>query len=150
MSLFSKFTTVLALATTAALGSAGCVAEGEDPTEESAEESAEEALSPEEEATDTDTASEALTSSDWGRGCRPGDYCLRGGLYHYNRGHNFDRYDWWSDSWGRYWNDRCENRHSGYSCNSRDYERYYRHRDHHGRGRGRGHGRGHDFDRDHW
>jgi len=144
MSLFSKFTTILAVATTAALGSAGCVAEGEDPTEESTEASVEEALSPEEDA--TETASEALTSSDWSDGCGSGNYCFDGGRRHYDRYERIDRYEWWQDSGGRYWNDDCNGRSAGFYCSRNDYDLYDRYRDrHHFRGRGRGH-----YDRGGW
>ena len=137
MSHFSKITAILALATTAALGTAGCVAEGEDPTEEGTEESASEALSPEEA---TESASEALTANGWGDGCGRGDYCFFDGgrVRHYERFESFNRYDWWEDSFGRYWNDDCRGRSVGYYCNRADFDRYYGYRDrfHNRRGRG--------------
>ncbi|UQA55272.1 hypothetical protein [Polyangium aurulentum] len=143
MSHFSKITAILALATTAALGSTGCVAEGEDPTEEGTEASAEEALSPEAEA--TESSSEALSANGWGDGCGRGDYCFfdSGRVRHYARLDRIvDRYDWWEDSYGRYWNDDCRGRSIGYYCNRADFDRYYGYRDRFRPGLGLGLGRG--------
>lgn len=140
MSHFSKFTSIFALAFTAALGCAGCMTEVDEPTEETEAGAA----IPEE---STATASEALSAGD--------DDCYRtrrgDGWYEYDcndrRGgwwwDDDDDDDWWYDTRGRRRNDRCDK----WDCNDDDWVRLRRHRNrHHDNGR-RGHGRGNG---DHW
>lgn len=140
----SKFTAMVALAFTAALGGSGCAMDTEDPTEEVAiddsgavaEESAAVEASPEEA---TGTASEALTSND----CGWGERCYDGGRRSWGRyDDRRDYYDWWRDRHGRYWNDDCRGRDYRYRCDDDDRDRYDRH---HRNRRHRDHGRrGHD------